>query len=229
MKRSRKSKVGGAAIALLALMLLVVDLMSNTSATGLLVSAISIPHINVPPRDVSNKRVSVSPKAIFIQIRWPNGFPHDIDTYVRCYQIVNGQKQNRLDVNYQQRSHRWLDLNRDDLGRPGMLNTEEVQSNSQVGKIPPNTFCQINAHLYHSHSGVLPVQGELLVIADKDADNEELLAALVFTFEKAGNELVLFTARWDNKGLVIKNSITIYPQAEGDFIARNRPSFGGGR
>src|SRR3989344_4675573 len=152
----RKNKGSRTNLGFLAIFVAMIDLMTNAAATGLLTAAMSIPYINPPPKDVSEKKVSIAPTALFIQLRWLAGFPHDIDTWMTCWQEIGGEKRNVVEVSYMQRLHRWLGLDRDDLGRPSVLNLEVIKSNSEVSEVLPNSRCRVNAHLYHSHGGEIP-------------------------------------------------------------------------
>jgi len=221
MKRHRNTARSAATTAaILALTVGVIDLSTNTSATGILTAAVAIPHINPPPRDIAEKRTSVTPNALFIQIRWPNGFPHDVDTYLQCYvEGSDGKKHNMVNVNFRQKSDKWLNLKVDDLGRPSVINVEEVQSNSQVATVPPLTFCRLNVHLYHSHGGIMPFTGVFAMIADKDADNEKLLASGEFVISEPGEESTLVTVSWDTRGRPILSSIKSYPNVDTVGIA----------
>lgn len=189
-----------------------VDLTTNTSITGLASAALSIPYVNPPPKNNADKRVPVTPVPFFVRMRWGDGLPHDIDLWVRCKILVDGQP-TEITVGYAQRSHRFLDLLRDDLGGPSVLNEEQVQSNSEVTRVPPNSTCWINAHLYNSHGGAIPVRVNVIVILNKDADNEYLLGNVDFDIVVPGQEVTALIASWGAEGQPIKESVKVYPAA----------------
>lgn len=191
-----------------------VDLGSITTATGVITATLAIPHVNPPPKDKADKTTPVAPTALFFQMNWPPGFPHDIDKWLTCYNRMADQPRNRLVISYRQRSSLWMDLQRDDLGAPSVINLEEAKSNSEVIAVPPNTLCQVNAHLYHSHGGILPVEGGLLAIVNKDGENEKLIASLSFRLIVPGEEITLLSVAWDSNSQVILDSVKKWPDIE---------------
>ena len=205
--------------AFLAFLIGSVDLGTITTATGVITAMFSIPYVNPPPRNLADKSTPVAPVALYIQIVWPDGYPHDIDTWITCHNIAGGEQTNHLVVNYKQKSDLWVDLLRDDLGGPSIINLEQVQSNSEAPVVPPHAFCRVNAHLYHSHGGVLPVSGTLLVIANKDGEDEQLISSLAFTIRSPGEEITLLRVAWDGHSKVVKNSIAMWPDVETVKIA----------
>src|SRR3989338_3789463 len=176
-KRGGSSLVwGGAAVALLMGML---DVMTNQAVTGIVLSMLSVPHINPPPKSMAEKRVPTSPVALFYQIDWTEGSPHDIDMYVQCQTGIPGGQSVVANVNYKQLHDIWLRLSKDDQGRPTILNVEKVESISDILRVPPNTTCVANVHLYHSHGGVFPISGKLIAIHQKDNPTSEEIIGIV--------------------------------------------------
>jgi len=205
------------------ILLVFVDLFALTSATGLITSAIAIPHINPPPRDVGKRRTPIEPTALYFEVRWPDGELHDIDVWVACYNEIGGIKVNFLSIGFIQKSNLWMDLIRDDLGRPSVINFERVLSNSEAPTIPPNAFCRFNVHLYHSHGGSLPVEGVITAIANKDdTANERLIASIPFVLSVRGEEITVLTVAWDDRGVFIPQSVKTFPEVETKLIATGR-------
>lgn len=212
-----RGKASNIAVAILASGVLVglLDLATNTAITGMALSAMMMPHVNDPPKNVAEKKTPTAPSAVFFQIQWTYGDPHDIDMWTRCYSIVDEKKQKAITVGYFQRSAGWLDLQRDDLGRPSIINLEEVKSNSEILEVPPNTSCRINVHLYHSHGGMLPIEGNLIAISNKDDTSKESLIAVVqFRLNKPGDEITLLYVSWDEEGQVIDDSVQTFPDVK---------------
>lgn len=210
MKASRK---GMSALMFLALVLGMLDFMTITAAVGIAASAVSIPHVNEPPKDVAERTTPVAPTVLYSILNWKDGEPHDVDGWHRCtVQRASGPL--HYTVNYRQRSDGFLDLLRDDLGRPSYLNAELVQSNSEINQMPPNTVCRVNVHLYHSHTGSLPVEGHLIVILNKDAKNEVLLADVPFELARPGQEVTVAAIAFDGDGNPLTDAISTYPDAE---------------
>ena len=161
----------------------------------------------------------MTPVPFFVRLRWGDNLPHDLDIWVACSNVVDGKKSNEIVVGYKQRSHGWLDLLRDDLGAPSILNEEQVQSNSEVPRVPPNSTCQVNVHLYHTHGGSLPLRANVIVILSKDGDNETLLGNVSFDIVVPGQEVTALVATWDAQGQPVKETVKSYPDAPQTPIA----------
>ena len=221
-KRQRGTPFGGgmAGTAFTVLLLGYVDLTTNTQMLGLAAAAISTPFVNPPPKDRGEKRLKLTPVALFERLRWGSKLPHDLDVWTQCYNLANGGKDNVTTVGYLRKSEAWLDLLRDDQGG-NAINEEQLQSNSEVSKIPPSTFCRFNVHLYHSHGGVLPVDGELIVIQNKDGDDELLIGDIKFQLQLPGQEFTILTAAWDEHGNLIPEAVEKYPDVKTLPIATN--------
>lgn len=225
MRRSRRklnvgrgSAAGG--VVLTTLLFGFIDLMANTQMIGLAAASLSIPYVNTKSENNGDKKIAVSPIALFARLEWAKGNPHDVDFWVECYTIANGGKSYQTDVNYKQKNGFWLDLVKDDLGGPSYLNEEVVQANSQAGgRVPPNTSCRFNVHLYHSHDGKFPLDGDVFVIQDKDSDQERLVGDVPFSMKFPGQELTILTATWDERGNLIPDSVERYPEVHTKFIA----------
>lgn len=211
--------LGTSSAVFLGLLLGFVDLTTNTQMLGLAAAAISTPFVNPPPKNNGDKKLNVTPTPFYIRIRWKDGAPHDIDTWVRCYNLVEGTRGNEITIGYSRKSHGWLDLLRDDLGGPSYLNEESVQSNSTIPRMLPNTTCRINLHLYHSHGGKLPVVGNVVVIQDKDSDDETLVGDVEFQLDFPGQEITTIVATWDDHGNLIQEAVEKFPEAPVELIA----------
>jgi hypothetical protein len=211
--------IGPSGVVFTAIVLGFLDLASNTQMLGLAAAAISTPFVNPPPKNNGDKRLVVSPVPLFVRLHWGDGLPHDLDLWVRCYNLADGHKTNLITIGYSRTSQGWLDLLRDDQGAPSYLNEEQAQSNSEVSKVPPNTSCVFNVHLYHSHGGPMPVEGDLIVIQDKDSDNEVLVGDAKFTLALPGQEITALVATWDDHGNLIKDSVDMFPAAKLQPIA----------
>ncbi|PIR82264.1 hypothetical protein COU20_03875 [Candidatus Kaiserbacteria bacterium CG10_big_fil_rev_8_21_14_0_10_59_10] len=190
------------------------DVVALLAVMTILIAALAVPFINEPPKDVAEKRAPTEPVPFYVELRWEYGQPHDVDTWVQCVIVRPDGVKSVYTVSYRQRHAGFLDLVWDDLGSPSPVNFERVVSNSNVQKMPPNTFCRINAHLYSSHGGMMPVKGDLTVILDKDAPTEELLTpekGLPFSIVYKGEEVTLFELAWDERGQLIQGAIAMYP------------------
>lgn len=196
-----------------------VDITTNASVTGLAAAALSIPHVNPPPKNQADKRVPVTPVPFFVRLRWGDGLPHDLDMWVACHQTVGGTRTNEIIVGYRQKSMGWIDLLRDDLGTPSILNEEQVQSNSDVTRIPAHTTCRINVHLYNSNGGPLPIRGNVIAILNKDGADEYLLGNVAFDLVVPGQEITALTATWGEGGMLIRDSVKAYPAAPQEMVA----------
>lgn len=185
------------------------DLLVNTSATGIILSGLATPHINPPPKDMADKRMAATPTALYVQITWGDGLPHDIDVALRCASLRGDY--GLATVNFRQLHSSWLVLKQDDLGGPSVINMEKAESNTDVGKVPPLTRCWVNVHLYNTHNGPMPVEGELLAIQDKDNAHEHLIATVPFTLTKPGEELTLLIATWNERSQLLEEVLEKYP------------------
>ena len=224
--RNRRNRTGispfglgqGTAV-FMALLLGYLDLTSNTQMLGLAAAGISTPFVNPPPKNNGDKKLNVAPVPLFVRLQWGDGLPHDLDLWVRCFNLANGVKSNFITIGYKNTSDGWLDLLRDDQGLPSYINEERVQSNSEVTHVPPNTSCIFNVHLYHSHGGALPVVGSLIVIQDKDSDNEKLVADVKFQIAAPGLEVTVVRSTWDDHGNLLTEVLEKYPDARNEPIA----------
>lgn len=199
-----------------------VDITTNVSVTGLAAAALSVPYVNPPPKNQADKRVPVTPVPFFVRLRWGDGLPHDLDLWIACHQGVGDKTTNEIVVGYRQKSAGWLDLLRDDLGGPSILNEEQAQSNSEVRRVPARSTCRVNVHLYHTSGGTIPVRGNVIVILNKDGDNEYLLGNVTFDLVVPGQEITALVATWGEGGEPIKESVQIYPDAPQELIATRR-------
>lgn len=227
MHRHRKGErgaafgIGIAGTAFTVLLLGFLDLTSNTQMLGLAAAAIATPFVNPPPKNNGDKRLKVTPVPLFERLNWGSRLPHDLDIWTRCYNLADGHKSNEITIGYSRRSEGWLDLLRDDQGG-NVINEEQLQSNSEVSKVPPNTFCRFNVHLYHSHGGAMPVAGEIIVIQNKDGDDETLVGDVKFQLTDPGQELTIITAAWDEHGDLIKEAVETYPNVKTELIATTK-------
>jgi hypothetical protein len=222
-KRGQAFGFGSSASALIGILLMFVDLATNSQMLGLAAAAMSIPYVNPPPKNDGAKRVSVTPVPLFIRLRWGDGLPHDLDLWVRCYSIVDGLKSNEITIGFKRTSQGWLDLLRDDQGLPSYLNEEQAQSNSEVSQVPPNTSCIFNVHLYHSRGGKIPVDAQLVVIQNKDSmDGERLVGDVKLTFRLPGQEVTGLMAQWDDHSNLIVDSVQKFPDAPMTYIATTK-------
>lgn len=210
--------VGGAAAAFLAVLIGQLDLTTNTQMLGLAAAAMTTPFVNTP-KDKADKRLAVAPVPLFVRVQWGTGLPHDIDTWVRCASARTGDRKITALVGFKVRSSEWLNLQRDDQGGPSALNEELVLSNSDVARIPANTTCAFNVHLYSSHGGAIPVDGKMLVIQDKDSDKEVLVGDVAFTLMVPGQEITVISATWGADGSLMKEAVELYPGASTTLIA----------
>lgn len=216
---ARRSKGALSTAAGVALLIGMIDLWGNLAATGLVLSMLSVPHVNPPPQNIAEKRVPTSPVALFYQVEWTTNEPHDIDMHVHCKTSVPGRDINAV-VNYRQLHDVWLRLSKDDQGRPTPLNVEKVESISDIISVPPMTTCRVNAHLFNSHGGTLPVAGRLVAVHQKDsATLEEPIANVLFSLSSYGEEITLLVSTWDKSGALMKDSIEMYPSVKTVLIA----------
>ncbi len=197
----------------------VADLQNSVSVATLTISATAIPFVNPPTKNDGDKRLPVSPNPLYVELNWGFDLPHDLDLWVRCYTEVEGLKENMLTIGYRRTSDGWMDLQRDDLGKPSPLNREIAQANSDVARVPPNTTCQFNAHLFHSHGGALPVKGSMLIVQDKDSEQQKAVADAQFEMMDPGQEITVVYAKWDGGGNLIKDSVKKFPEAPQSPIA----------
>ena len=213
-RRNREQHGGlfaGSTGAALALLLLVnTDVSTNVAVTGISAAGIAIPYVNPPPKNNGEKRLAVTPVALFERLTWGSRLPHDLDIWTQCYNLVNGEKSNEITIGYNRKSQLWIDLSRDIQGGL-VINEENLQSNAHAPTVPPNTFCRFNVHLWHSHGGPLPVVGHMIVIQNKDSDNEKQLGDVTFSIVVPGQEVTVLTAVWDERGNPIMDAIESYP------------------
>ncbi len=204
--------LGGGGSVFLLFLLAMLDLKMNTSVTGLATTAILLPFVNLPPTDTGKERAPSAPVALHIGNSWKAGEPHDVDTSVSCV-TRNAAGDRTVRVWYAHRSDKWLDLQRDDLGGPSVLNLEIVQSNSEVEKVPPNTSCRINLHLYHSHGGKFPIEGRVTVVVNKDSPEEELAADVPYELRFPGEERTAALLVWGPTGRLMREVTETFPAA----------------
>jgi len=230
LRRGRRSAFGrGAAGAALILVLLpLLDLSSNAQMVGLASAALSIPFVNPPPKNNGDKRLLVSPVPFFVRLKWGDGLPHDIDLWISCHNVIEGKESNFVTIGFNRKSVGWLDLLRDDQGGPSYLNEEQAQSNSEINAMPANTTCRVNVHLYNSHGGTIPVDAEIIVIQDKDGDDETLVGDAKIKLVVPGQEITAIVASWDGHGNLVKNSVQKFPDAPFQSIATLPSSSSGG-
>ncbi len=195
-----------------ALLLAFIDLLANTAATGVILSGLATPHINPPPQNQADKATDTSPTAFFVQLTWGDDLPHDIDMAVACGSLQN--KQLPSTVNYKQTRSGWLVLKQDDQGKPSVMNLEKVESNTEVMKIPPLTRCWINAHLYHTHNGSMPVEGTLLAIQDKDNAHERLISRVPFKLTFPGEEITVIEVTWNERSVILDEVTETFPNTK---------------
>ncbi len=203
--------IAGAGAAFLSLLLGFLDITSSTQMIGLAAAATSIPFVNPPPKNNGEKRISVTPVPLFVRIKWGDGLPHDIDLWIRCYNLMDGRKENPITIGFANVSQGWMDVLRDDLGAPSFLNEEQAQSNSEAPKIPDNAVCWFNLHLYNSHDGPLPVDVQVVIIQNKDSDAEKLLGDVKVHLDFPGQEVTALRAAWDEHRNPIMDSIERFP------------------
>lgn len=222
-ERSAPFGLGRAGTAFVVVLLGFLDLSTTTQMAGLASAGLAIPYVNPKSENNGDKKVAVSPVPLFARVQWKGGWPHDLDFWVQCFNLANGEKTNYVNVNYKQKAGLWLDLVKDDLGGPSYLNEEQVQSNSQVQGVPNNTSCTFNVHLYHSHGGAFPLEGSIIVIQDKDSDQEVLIADLSFLVAFPGEEMTLVSAVWDDRGNFLPEGSSVYPDVPTKSIATASP------
>ena len=216
----RRNRGGSFNIIFVALLIGMLDMMANQAITGIVISTISVPHINPPPKSKEERRVPTSPVALFYQVEWTEGDPHDIDMYVRCETMIPGGQVITAIVNYKQLHNVWLRLSKDDQGKPTILNVEKVESISDIQKVPPSTVCVANVHLYNSHGGTLPVVGKIVAIDQKDHPvNEKNIGVVMFSLERPGQESTLLVSRWNEMGILDESYTQTYPHVETTYLA----------
>lgn len=181
--------------------------------------ALSIMHINPPPKNVAEKRTPSEMTLLHVEVTWASNTPHDVDTWVECGNRLPGGGILSAVVGYRQKLDKWLGLDIDDLGAPSPRNIERVRSNSLATRVPPNTVCNLNVHLYSTHGGVLPVTGMMLAIADKDGPDERLIGEVPFTLNHAGEEVTVITSVWDENGKIKEDAVAAFPDAPVRLIA----------
>jgi hypothetical protein len=194
-----------------------IDIIAGLAGFGILLALLQVLFINEPPKDVAEKRTPTEPSPFYLELKWEDGAPHDVDTWVRCTVARPDGNSESYTVSYLQKHAGPLDLVWDDLGGPTPQNFERVISNSLIERIPPNTFCYVNAHLYNSHSGAFPLRGHLTLILDKDGSSEEVLTpagGLKFILSFPGEETTLFRIGWDQHGQPMRESIEAYPNVQ---------------
>lgn len=178
------------------------------------VVAVLLVNVNDPPKGETVESSDVTPSAIFVQVSWTDGQPHDIDTYLKCTEYLVG-KEVVTSVSYRQKHANFLDLFPDDLGRPSFENYERVMANSMRERLLPNTFCQLNAHLYNVHGGELPVEGLVHVILNKDDPALEFAltpkTGLSYELSKHGAEVTLMTLVIGDDGTILREATGTYP------------------
>lgn len=200
------------------------DVMTNLAVTGVVIAMIALSLINPPPKNKEEKKVPTSPVALFYQVEWAKGMPHDIDMYVRCETKISAGQTVTAIVSYKQLQHVWLRLSKDDQGRPTPENVEKIESISDISKVPPSTECILNVHLYNSHGGILPVLGKAVAINQKDHPlQEENIGEVFFSLEKPGQEITLIVARWDANGVFEKGRTEVYPHVGTTYLATTPP------
>ncbi|QQG38289.1 MAG: hypothetical protein HYS26_01940 [Candidatus Kaiserbacteria bacterium] len=186
----------------------------------LFAGAIAIPQVNPPPRDGIEKRQTTEPTPFYIEMRWADQLPHDLDLYITCYSLVNMQRTDPTVVFYNRKSSRWLNLLHDATGYPrSQRNVEEARVNSSVRTVPKNTVCLINTHIWSRHGGPLPVKGTVLAIANKDSPRQKTIVNLEFTIGQVGEECSLAQIVWDEKSDVLFDSVETYPNLPTQRIA----------
>jgi hypothetical protein len=195
------------------------DLQNSVSVMSLSTAKAAIPYINPKSRNNGDQRLPVTPTPLYVELDWGKNLPHDLDLWIRCYQLRDGLKVNMLSVGYKRTSDGWMDLQRDDQGEPSPLNKEVAQANSDVSHVPPGTVCSFNVHLYNSHGGALPVKGSMYVVQDKDSDSQRIVANTSFELKDPGQEITVVYAKWDNNGTLEKDSVKTYPAAPQTHIA----------
>ena len=79
----------------------------------------------------------------------------------------------------------------------------------------PNTTCRLNAHLYSSHGGVLPVHGTFDVILNKDHVDGELQLTpeegQPYSLAFGGQEVTLMELVLNERGDVLTEVTSFYP------------------
>ena len=99
--------LGKSTLVFMGLLLGFLDLAVNTQMLGLAAAAISMPFVNPVSKNNGDKRLSVTPVPLFVRLKWGDGLPHDLDLWIRCYNLANGQKSNGITIGYSRTSHGW--------------------------------------------------------------------------------------------------------------------------
>lgn len=178
------------------------------------VALVSVIHINPPPLGEYEKVSKLAPSALYAQIGWKFNEPHDVDTYLRCSSHVNGCAF-RFTVNFKQKVSGFLDMGHDDLGKPSANNHETAMTNSKIDQLPPNTVCVLNAHLYSSRGGTIPLSGVFHVILNKDNPDEEILTTaegLPYELRHKGEEVTLMQLVINEDGQVMRDATLFFPE-----------------
>lgn len=186
------------------------------------VVSVLLVNVNDPPKGETVESSDVTPTAIFVQVSWTDGEPHDVDTYLKCTEYLVGKKV-ITSVSYQQKHVHFLDLFPDDLGRPSFENYERVMANSLRERLLPNTYCQLNVHLFSVHGGSLPIEGIFHVILNKDDATREIALTpkkgLAYELTTYGAEATLMTLVIDDNGAVLDDATSMYPDAPFECLA----------
>lgn len=197
-------------------------LLENMTLLGMvaIIGLMVLPHVNPPPRNLADDQTPTEPTPIYWQLKWADKLPHDVDTYIRCYTTVNGNQIEIITVWYAQRNSGWLGLGYDSRGYPSAeTNVEQVQANSSVSRVPPNTRCRVNVHLFDRHGGNLPIYGNFLAVTDRGSPQQLTVANIPFIIDKIGLECSLAEMRWDAAGQLIPSSVRLHPNLETVRIA----------
>lgn len=184
--------------------------------------AASLIHMNEPPKGDQMDRSDTTPAAIFVQVSWDDGEPHDVDTYLRCTEYLVG-KEVITEVNFRQKHSGFLDLFPDDLGKPSFENYERTMSNSMRDRLLPNTLCQLNVHLWSAHSGELPIDGEFHVILNKDDPVKEVRLTdkkgSKYSLSIPGEEVTLAQLVINDVGEIYTEASALYPETAHQCMA----------
>lgn len=182
---------------------------------------IQMPFINPPPTGEEKRTVDLAPSAIYVQVEWEFAAPHDLDTYLNC-RVFLKQGEADVSVNFRQKEAGFLSLTRDDLGRPSPENFEVVLGNSELPRLPPNSLCTLNVHLYSAKGGALPIQGRFHAILHKDHVDELPLTPVdgtSFALTHKGQEITLLQLLIDEAGAVMPDVTVLYPNTAEQCLA----------
>jgi hypothetical protein len=148
------------------------------------------------------------PGMISVEIRWPDGLDTDVDLWVLAPQD--------RPVGYSNRSARFFDLLRDDLGfsNDGLdLNYENAYTRGA-----PDGEYVVNLHLYSNLSGVLPIP-VTMEVRGHDARSSRSLWSGAAVLERAGQEITVLRFTLDGARIEV--------HAPTFFTALRSPSQGG--